>query len=112
MKVAELLLRSVLYDSIVFRDIQRPYLILFRIHYTSVQLLTQEACMSRHWFPSRNPCITVYAALGMLCCGTTSVYDSSEFYNMCYIDSYYILNAAIPYGFLCYNNTKFYALIL
>ena len=59
--------------------------------------------MSRHWFPSCNPCITVYAALGMLCCGTTSVYDSSgnvrsEFYNMFYIDSYYVLNAAIPYG--------------
>ena len=69
--------------------------------------------MSGHWFPPH-----VYAVLCMLYCCSASVYDSSgnvrtEFYVMLRPDSYYVLNAAIPYGILyVLKIAKFYAYVL
>ena len=87
------------------------------MHYTYVQFLTQKACLDIgfHHIP------VLLCMLLLVCCAVAllaSVYDSSgnvrsEFYNMFYADSYYVLNAAIPYGFLyVLNITKFYAIIL
>ena len=66
--------------------------------------------MFRHWFLTHAPCTSVYAVLGMLYCDIATFYDSSEnvrtdFYFMFHPDSYYVLNAAIPYGiFICFKH--------
>ena len=73
--------------------------------------------MSGHWFPPHSPNAAVNAVLCMLYCGSASVYYSSrnvrtKFYVMFRPDSYYVLNAAIPYEFLCVSNiAKFHALV-
>ena len=68
--------------------------------------------MSGHWFSPLAPCTAVYAVLCVMYCGIASVYDSSgnvrtEFYVMFHPDSYYVLNAAIPYRiFISFKDCK------